>query len=251
MISTERLFKLLLDNLELHWPDSVSFFPLFNMFGIFSEVAYYDYDNSGDDSGDDDDVGNKHNKHQQPQVQTERRPSPMLNIMRERRAANIFNENYVTDAQYNGKWICNLISIRWSNLHYQNKHRPFTIHTSRRHFIPNEWYSLIKKHDTEKRAKISSAFIMLFHLNIYFYKKHCQIPFFSRKTHALLLSLCLMFWENREAPEYHYSSCASPWYEPSLIIRKTMKLPHCHINFGRINDVYINKTQTSENITNF
>lgn len=71
-----------------------------------SETLYYDYDNNKDDAGaddDGDDVGNKkHNKYQQ-QPQTERKPSPMLNTMRERRAANIFNENYVTDAQNNGK----------------------------------------------------------------------------------------------------------------------------------------------------
>lgn len=64
---------------------------------------YSDYDNSGDD---DDDVGNKQNKYQQypvPRAQTERKPSQMLKTMRERRAANIFNENHVTDAQNNGK----------------------------------------------------------------------------------------------------------------------------------------------------
>lgn len=124
------------------------------MFWLFSsEVAYYDYDNSGDD---DDDVGNKHNKHQQPQVQTERKPSQMLNIMRERRAANIFNENYVTDAQYNGKWICNLISIRWSNLSdCQNKHRPFTIHNSRRHLIQSVKKNNIQTNIETKRLSLS------------------------------------------------------------------------------------------------
>lgn len=65
---------------------------------------YSDYDNSGDD---DDDVGNKQNKYQQygakSPAQTEWKPSQMLKTMRQRRAANIFNENYVTDAQNNGK----------------------------------------------------------------------------------------------------------------------------------------------------
>lgn len=46
-------------------------------------------------------------RHQQSLQATaigERKQSPMLNtMMRERRAANIFNENYVTDAQNNGK----------------------------------------------------------------------------------------------------------------------------------------------------
>lgn len=77
-------------------------------------MPYYDYDNNhdGDDDDDDgdDDVGNKkQNKYQQP-PQTERKSYQILNTIRERRAANIFNENYVTDAQNNGKWFgCNLI----------------------------------------------------------------------------------------------------------------------------------------------
>lgn len=74
-------------------------------------TTYYDYDNS-----DDDNIGNKHKYQQQhSREQTERKPSPMLNTMRKRRAANIFNENYVTDAQNNGKWMCNLIrdSLKW------------------------------------------------------------------------------------------------------------------------------------------
>lgn len=70
-----------------------------------SERPYYDYDNSDDDDDDDgdNDVANKQNKYQQPPLQTERKPSSMLKTMRERRAANILNENYVTDAQNNGK----------------------------------------------------------------------------------------------------------------------------------------------------
>lgn len=80
-------------------------------------MPYYDYDNSSDDDGDDDDdddssssSNKKQNKHQK-QSQTQRKSSPMLNTIRERRAANILNENYVTDAQNNGKRFtrCNLI----------------------------------------------------------------------------------------------------------------------------------------------
>lgn len=73
-------------------------------------MPYYDYDNSNDDDGDDDDdddsssTNKKQSKHQQ-QSQTQRKSSPMLNTIRERRAANILNENYVTDAQNNGKWL--------------------------------------------------------------------------------------------------------------------------------------------------
>lgn len=71
-------------------------------------MPYDDYDNNNnDDDGDgdsDDDVGNKKQNKYQQQLQTERKPSPMQNTMRKRRAANIFNENYVTDAQNNGKW---------------------------------------------------------------------------------------------------------------------------------------------------
>lgn len=74
-------------------------------FSTVNEMPYYsDYDNSGDD--DDDDFGNKQNKYQQYRdspAQTEREPSQMLKTIRERRAANIFNENYVADAQNNGK----------------------------------------------------------------------------------------------------------------------------------------------------
>lgn len=69
-----------------------------------NEMPYYDYDNGvRDDTVDDDGDGNKQ-KSLQKQI-NERKPLPMLNTMRERRAANIFNENYVTDAQNNGKFI--------------------------------------------------------------------------------------------------------------------------------------------------
>lgn len=71
---------------------------------IFSTVSqvppYYDFDNSDDDD-DDNDGENKQSKYQQhPEASTERKSSQML---RARRAANIFNENYVTDTQNNGK----------------------------------------------------------------------------------------------------------------------------------------------------
>lgn len=63
-----------------------------------NEMSYYDYENGVRDDTVDDDGDGDGNK------QTSlRKPSPMLNTMRERRAANIFNENYVTDAQNNGK----------------------------------------------------------------------------------------------------------------------------------------------------
>lgn len=70
------------------------------IFRAGSEVPYDDYDN-----GDDDNVAeNKQSKYQQhPEPPTERKSSLMLNTMRTRRAANIFNENYVTDTQNNGK----------------------------------------------------------------------------------------------------------------------------------------------------
>lgn len=63
-------------------------------------MPYYDYDNS-----DDNDAGKKQSKYQQhPEPPTERKSTQMLtNAMRSRRAANIFNENYVTDTQNNGK----------------------------------------------------------------------------------------------------------------------------------------------------
>ncbi|XP_031630325.1 uncharacterized protein LOC116345246 [Contarinia nasturtii] len=79
----------------------------------FRDVLYDDYITSIDDDDDDDDddirngdnVGTKKQPNKQqpqpPPVQTERKPSQMLNTMRKRRAANIFNENYVTDAQNN------------------------------------------------------------------------------------------------------------------------------------------------------
>lgn len=63
-------------------------------------MSYYDYDNGVGATVDDRD-GNKQ-KSLRKQI-NERKPSTMLNTMRERRAANIFNENYVTDAQNNGK----------------------------------------------------------------------------------------------------------------------------------------------------
>lgn len=67
-----------------------------------NEKPYYDYDNGVvDDTVDDDGDGNKQ-KSLRKQINV-RKPSTMLNTMRERRAANIFNDNYVTDAQNNGK----------------------------------------------------------------------------------------------------------------------------------------------------
>lgn len=97
--------------------------------GTVNEIGeYYDYDgnsnsnnnNHSDSRANGDDAAsssnsNMYNQHQSQQSSTERKPtstseSSMLNVMRERRAANLFNENYVTDAQHNGKWI-NLLTI--------------------------------------------------------------------------------------------------------------------------------------------
>ncbi|XP_055319441.1 uncharacterized protein LOC129577050 [Sitodiplosis mosellana] len=70
-----------------------------------SQTPYYDNSNDDDDDDGDDDAADdsnkKQNKYQQQPQKSERKPSPMLNTMRERRAANILKENYVTDAQNN------------------------------------------------------------------------------------------------------------------------------------------------------
>lgn len=70
-------------------------------------MSYYDYENGVRDDTvdiDDDDGDGDGNKQKSLRKRiNERKPSPMLNTMRERRAANIFNDNYVTDAQNNGK----------------------------------------------------------------------------------------------------------------------------------------------------
>lgn len=71
-----------------------------------NEMSIYDYDSTIDENNDDS------NKLKSLRKRTnERKPSLMLNTMRERRAANIFNENYVTDAQNNGKYYLLLYSI--------------------------------------------------------------------------------------------------------------------------------------------
>lgn len=66
-------------------------------------ITSNDYEIGGDNKHG---VDNKHIKYPR---HIERKPSPMLNIMRERRAANILNENYVTDAQHNGKLMSNFV----------------------------------------------------------------------------------------------------------------------------------------------
>lgn len=65
-----------------------------------NEIPYYDYNN---DATDDNDVDDNTQKSLDQRILSERKPSTMLNTMRKRRAANIINENYVTDAHNNGE----------------------------------------------------------------------------------------------------------------------------------------------------